>query len=55
MSNVRVAVEHNYRDVKQFWITQDFSRNLKVSQAPIALLYKFSAILTIFHVCFYNS
>lgn len=55
MSRVRIIVEHNYKDVKQFWITQDFARNLKVRQCPIAYLYKASAILTNFRVCLYKS
>lgn len=54
MSKVRVAVEHNYKDLKQYWISQDLARNLKVRQAPIAVLYKASAILLNFHACIYK-
>lgn len=54
MSSVRVSVEKNYRDVKQFWISQDFLRNLWIIQAPLAVLYKGSAIMNNFHVCLYK-
>ena len=54
MSEVRVSVEHNYKDVKQLWTSQDYLRNMKVLKAPIALLYKMSALLTNFRVCLYS-
>lgn len=54
MSTVRVAVEHNYKDLKQYWTSQDFARNLKVRLTPIAMLYKASALLLNFHVCLYG-
>lgn len=34
MSSVRVSVEHNYKDLKQQWISQDFARNLMVRNRP---------------------
>lgn len=54
MSEVRVSVEHNYKDLKQLWSIQDFARNLKVRQAPIALLYKMAALLTNLRLCLYR-
>lgn len=54
MSSVRVAVEHNYKDLKQYWVSQDFARNLRVKKAPIALLYRASAILLNFQSCLYR-
>lgn len=54
MSEVRVSVEHNYKDLKQLWNSQDFARKIKVRQSPVALLYKMSALLTNFRVCLYQ-
>lgn len=54
MSVVRVSVEHNYKDLKQFWVRQDFARQLQVRKAPIALLYKASALLLNMHACLYT-
>lgn len=54
MSRVRVIVEHNYKDFEQYWVRQNFSRNLQVRKAPIALLYKASAILLNLHAFNYN-
>lgn len=54
MSSIRVSVEHNYKDLKQLWVSQDFARNLKVRQAPIGLLYKASALLLNFRTCAYS-
>lgn len=54
MSEVRVSVEHNYKDVKQLWSSQDYVRNTKVRKVPTAFLYKMSALLTNFRVCLYN-
>lgn len=47
-----MSVEHSCKDLKQKWISQDFARNLKVRKAPIALLYKSSAILWNFRTFF---
>lgn len=54
MSSLRVLVEHNYRDLKQLWTSQDYARNLKVRQAPIGLLYQASAIMLNFRTCLYR-
>lgn len=54
MCGVRVAVEWNYKDLKQQWSSNDFSRQLKVRMAPIALLYKASAILLNMRTCLYK-
>lgn len=35
MRTVRVSVEHSYKDLKQFWTNQEFSRILKVRKSPI--------------------
>jgi len=51
MSAVREAVEWTYKDLKQIFSSQDFKRQLKVRQAPIALLYKTSALLWNFKMC----
>ena len=51
MSGVRVSVEHNYKDLKHYWVSNDFARELKVRQAPVGLLYRASAILLNFHAC----
>lgn len=40
MISVRVFVDHNYKDLKHFWTSQDFAQNMKIWNAPIALLYK---------------
>lgn len=54
MSAVRTSVEHNYKDMKQYWISKDFSRNFKVQKAPMALLYKVSTLVLNFHVCLHG-
>lgn len=54
MSSLRVLVEHNYRDLKQFWCSQDFARNLKVRLSPVGLLYKSSAIMLNLRTCLYQ-
>lgn len=54
MSEARVCVEQNYKDVKQLWCSQDFARRMKVRQSPISLLYKMSVLLTNFRVCLYK-
>jgi hypothetical protein len=51
MSGVRVAVEWSYKDIKQMWTTLDFSRKLKVREAPVALLYHMAALLWNCKVC----
>lgn len=55
MSKVRVAVEHNYKYLKQYCISQDVSSNLKVHQSPISVLYKSSVILLNFNAFIYKS
>lgn len=55
MSSLRESVEHNYKDLKQNFVSQDFPRNLKARQAPISLMYKASAILWNLRVCAYKS
>lgn len=42
---VRVSLEHNNKDLKHYWISNDFTRNLKVRKCFIVLLHKSSAIL----------
>lgn len=55
MRKLRILVEHNYRDVKKYWMSQDFARNLKLHQVPIEIMYKCSAIMKSFHACLYTS
>ena len=55
MSALRILVEHNYRDLKQWWCSQDYARNLKVRQAPIGILYQASTIMLNFNTCLYRS
>lgn len=50
MSFVRVSVEQNYKDLKQYWIGQDFHPNHKFRKAPIELIYKSCIIILNFHV-----
>lgn len=45
MSAMRISAEHDYEDIKQFWIRKDFSRNLKVWKVSISLLYQSSILL----------
>lgn len=52
-SEVRVAVEHNYKDLNNFWNSQDFEPKIKVRKSSVALLYNMSAVLTNFRVCLY--
>lgn len=47
----RVAVEWNYKNMRQMWAVNDFARNLKVRRAPISLLYLYSALLLNFKTC----
>ena len=54
MSSLRVAIEHNYKDLKQMWTSQDFARKLKVRQAPIGMLYKAPALLRNLRTCAYR-
>lgn len=54
MSSVRVAVEWNYKDLKQVWATNDYARLLKVRKAPVAILYKASALLLNMRTCLYK-
>lgn len=55
MSEVRVAAEHTYKDLKQLWKSKDYARNMKVKRSPIVLLYKEYAILNNMRVCLYNT
>lgn len=54
MSSVRVTVEHSYKDIKQYWMIQDFDRMLKARKAPIALLYRSSCLLINIKKCLYE-
>lgn len=40
-----IAVEHNYEDLRQYRVSQEFAINGLVRQFPIAILYKPSAFL----------
>ena len=51
MSAVHVSVDWTYKDLKQLWLFADFTRALKVRQAPIALIYKAAALLQNFMAC----
>ena len=51
MSAVRVAVEWNYKALKQLWSFTYFPWALKVLQVPIGLIYTTSALLTKFKNC----
>ena len=51
MSAVRVAVEWNYKDLKQLWSFNDFPRGLKVRKSPLGLIYTASALLPNFKTC----
>lgn len=51
MSSVRETVEWSYKDLKQMWSSQDYTRMLKVRKAPVALMYKGAALLWNFKVC----
>lgn len=55
MSSLRVSVEHTYKDLKQMWTSQDFSRKLKVREAPIGTMYKAAALLWNMRTCAYRS
>lgn len=55
MNEVRVSVHQNYKELKKSWIIQDFSRILKVRNAPIDSLYKYSALLLNLHVYLYGA
>lgn len=39
MSRARVALECNYKDVKQIWPNNDYAHKLKVREAPVTLIY----------------
>ena len=54
LSALRASAEHGYKEIKQIWTSQDFSRRLKVRQAPIGLLYQCSALLWNILVCLYG-
>lgn len=53
-SKVRVAVEHNFKELKQFLTNAAFTRNLKARKASIAVLYKSSAIPLNLYACLYR-
>lgn len=46
-----ISAEHIYKELKQFWSSQDFARKVKVIQAPILVLYKMSALWTNLRIC----
>ena len=54
MIAVRVTVEWNYKDLKQLWCRNDFSRLLKVRQFPVSLLYVAGALLLNYKTCLEN-
>ena len=51
MNRPRTSVEWNFKDLKQIWTRNDFSRLLHVRQFPVALLYVSSALLLNFKTC----
>lgn len=54
MSGVRISVEQNYKYIRQYCKSKDFSQNLNVWKAPISVLYKASALMLKFHVCLFG-
>ena len=54
MARVRVAVEWNYKDLKQQWSTNDYPRMLRLRKAPVSVLYVASALLWNFRTCLYK-
>ncbi|PXF47633.1 hypothetical protein BWQ96_02612 [Gracilariopsis chorda] len=51
MNTIRTSVEWNYKDLKQIWTRNAFSRLLRVRQFPVALFYIASALLLNFKTC----
>lgn len=51
MSSVKILVEHNYRDLKQIWCSEDCAKSLRDRHAPIGLLYRDAEILLEFIIC----
>lgn len=54
MSQMRVSVEWSYGELKKFWTTNDYSRILKVRQAPVSTMYKASVLLLNVRLCLYG-
>ena len=55
MSEIRVFVEHAFKDVKQYFTHIDFVRNGKISVTPFELGYYAAAILWNLGVFLYGS
>lgn len=53
-SAAREAVEWGFKDVKQQFTSNDFSRMLKVRKSPIPLMYKMSILLWNLKVCLHG-
>ena len=51
MSAVREAVEWDYKEIKLYITSQDMKRKLNCTEAPIALMYIFAAVLGSFKTC----
>lgn len=51
MCKVIVAVEWNYKDLKQMWTENKYARSVKIRQPPITLLYIASALPLNFRTC----
>lgn len=45
MSSLHESVELNYKDLKEMWTRNDFSRGLKFWQSQIDLMYIYSVVL----------
>jgi DDE superfamily endonuclease len=52
MSSSRVAVEWSFKDIEQNFTIMDFKQNLKVREAPVAVLYISSVLLWKCKQCF---
>ena len=55
MNAARIAVEWNYKDVKQSFASNDFSRKLQVRNGPVGLFYVVSVLLRNFKTCLGHS
>lgn len=51
MNSVREAVEWSYKELKQYFTSQNIKKNLKSGEAPVALLYICSALPLTFRAC----
>lgn len=51
MKFAREAAEWSYENLKQVFVSNDFRRQRKVRRAPIALMYRASAVLWQTNVC----